>query len=236
MSDPIDVNYLGMQFRQGKRKYYGLESKYSKPLTLRIYMDISEPIDIEYIKKIVEMKEMDILMHGGKVKKEKVDFRFTNADDKIDTVPKRELLELLFRPYKKMFKENIDEKDLAVYDVVYPDIEKPMVARGLPILANYLSLNEGLPGLETTLNEEDEPIIRIYYKKGNMSEREIWSILTQKKWKVKTNGGRMKEIDFSIDFSLLSINYKILKRDKLCIADQELYTLSIQILFINFNF
>ena len=42
---------------------------------------MTEPVDMDYIKKVVEMKEMDILMHGGKVKKEKVDFIFINAED-----------------------------------------------------------------------------------------------------------------------------------------------------------
>ena len=200
MTDPIDVNYLGMQFRQGKRKYYGLESEYSKPLTLRIYMDMTEPVDIDYIKNVVEMKEMDILMHGGKVKKEKVYFRFINAEDKIDTVSKREVLELLFRPYKKMFKENIDEKTLSIYDVVYPDIEKPMVARGLPVLANYLSLCDGLLGLETTLNDEDEPVIRFYYSKDKTDEVKIKEILTLQRWKVKTNAGMIKIVEATIIF------------------------------------
>ncbi len=200
MTDPIDVNYLGMQFRQGKRKYYGLESEYSKPLTLRIYMDMTEPVDIDYIKKVVEMKEMDILMHGGKVKKEKVDFRFVNAEDKIDTVSKRELLELLFRPYKKMFKENIDEKTLAIYDVVYPDIEKPMVARGLPVLANYLSLNEALLGVETNLNDECELVIRIFYSKEKINVKEIWNILIKREWKIKTEKGIIEEINSPIHF------------------------------------
>jgi hypothetical protein len=202
MTDPIDVNYLGMQFRQGKRKYYGLESEYSKPLTIRIYMDMTEPVDMDYIKKVVEMREMDILLHGGKVKKEKVDFRFINAEDKIDSVSKRALLELFFRPYKKMFKKDIDEKILSIYDVVYPEIEKPIIARGLPVLANYLSLNEGLMGLETTLNLDDEPVIRVYYLKNKISEKEIQSILTQKKWKVKTKNGIIKEMDSRINISL----------------------------------
>lgn len=202
MTDPLDVNYLGMQFRLGKKNYYGLESEYSKPLTLRIYMNVNEPVDIDYIKKLVEMKEMDIMMHGGKIKKEKVNFKFLRAENKIDTVSKRQLLELFFRPYKKMFKENIDEKSASVYDIVYPDIEKPMVARGLPVLASYLSLTDGLLGVETTLNNQDEAVIRIYHSKEKVNKEKIRSILTQKKWKVKTNGGIMKEIDFSIDFSL----------------------------------
>lgn len=163
---------------------------------------MTEVVDIDCIKKVIEMKKMDIVIHGGKVKKENVDFRFINAEDKIDTVSKRKLLELFFRPYKKMFKKDIDEKTLSIYDVVYPEIEKPMIARGLPVLANYLSLNEGLMGLETTLNLEYEPVIRIYYLKNKISEKEIQSILTQKKWKIKTKTGIIKATDPRINFSL----------------------------------
>jgi DNA-binding protein Fis len=201
MTDPLDVNYLGMQFRAGKKNYYELESEYSKPLTLRIYMDINEPVDIDYIKKLVEMKEMDIMMHGGKVKKEKVDFKFISMSEKIDTISKRQLLELLFRPYKKMFKENIDEKSTAIYDIVYPDIEKPMIARGLPVLASYLSLNDGFLGVETTLNNDDEAVIRIYYSKLKVNEEKIRSFLTQKKWKIISKEGVTKEINPTIPFS-----------------------------------
>lgn len=201
MTDPLDVNYLGMQFRQGKRKYYGMESEYSKPLTLRIYMDMTEPVDIDYIRRVVEMKEMDIMMHGGKVKKEKVDFRFVSVSEKIDTISKRQLLELLFRPYKKMFKENIDGKSTAIYDTVYPDIEKPMIARGLPVLASYLSLNDGFLGVETTLNNDDEAVIRIYYSKLKVNEEKIRSFLTQKKWKIISKEGVTKEINPTIPFS-----------------------------------
>ena len=91
------------------------------------------------------------------------------------------MLELLFLPHKKMFKENIDEKTLGICDVVYPDIEKPMVARGLSVLANYLSLSDALLSLETTLNIEDEPVIRIYYNIGKTNEVKIKVILSQQR-------------------------------------------------------
>lgn len=163
-------------------------------------MDMTEPVDIDYIKNVVEMKEMDILMHGGKIKKETIDFRFICADNKIDTISKRELLELFFRPFKKMFKENVDEKTIAIFDVVYPGIENPMVARGLHVFAEYLSTNDGLLGIETTINNEDNPVIRIYYLNKKMNKGKIWSILTQKKWKIKSTEGIEKEIDPAISF------------------------------------
>jgi len=205
MTDPIDVNYLGMQMRTEKRKYYGLTSEYSEPLTLKLYIDITEPVDIDYIKKIIEMKELTIQMHGGKTQKVKVDFRFTDASTQIDTISKRAMLELLFRPYKKIFKEETtDLKDPSVeqYDIVYPDIEKPLVARNLPYLSNYLSQTDGILGVETQLNSDDKPTIRIYFTKGSTNKETIQSLLAKKKWTIKTKEGNVKEIEAPIDMSL----------------------------------
>jgi hypothetical protein len=100
-----------------------------------------------------------------------------------------------------MFNENIEVKDMAIYDVVYPDIEKPMIARGLPVLASYLSLTDGLLGVESTLNNDDEAVIRIYYSKMKVNEEKIRSVLTQKKWKIMMKGNVEKEIDPAIPFS-----------------------------------
>jgi len=203
MPASVDVNYLGMQFRSGGRKYYGLVSEYSEPLTLKLYFDINEPIDLDYIRKTVEMKEMEIIMHGGKVKKESVDFRFVKAESKIDTISKRMLLEMLFRLYKKMFDDNVDTGTLSLFDIVYPDVEKPLVIRTLPTLANYLSQSEGLMGLETTLNSQDDPVIRIYYDKLRITEEKVKEILSSQKWKVRTKDGVVKELDSKIFFNII---------------------------------
>ncbi len=199
MTDPIDVNYLGMQLRTEKKRYYGLTSEYSEPLTLRLYIDITEPVDVDYIRKIIEMREQTIQMHGGKTQKVKVDFKFIDASPQIDTITKRTMLELLFRPYKKIFKEETTDLHLAEhYDIVYPDIEKPLVARNLPYLSNYLSQTEGILGVETLLNIDDEPTIRIYFTKGSANKETIQSLLSRKKWTIKTKEGYIKEIEASI--------------------------------------
>jgi NAD-dependent dihydropyrimidine dehydrogenase PreA subunit len=51
MQDPIDVNYLGMHFRKIGRKLYGLESYYSTPLSLKLYVDASENIDKNFLQR-----------------------------------------------------------------------------------------------------------------------------------------------------------------------------------------
>jgi ferredoxin len=199
MTDPIDVNYLGMQLRTEKKRYYGLTSEYSEPLTLRLYIDIKEPVDVDYIRKIIEMSELTIQMHGGKTQKVKVDFKFIDASPQIDTITKRALLEVLFRPYKKIFKEETtDLLSAEHYDIVYPDIEKPLVARNLPYLSNYLSQTEGILGVETLLNSDDEPTIRIYFTKESTNKETIQSLISRKKWTIKTREGNIKEIDSPI--------------------------------------
>lgn len=197
MSDPIDVNYLGMQLRSKKRKYYGLTSEYSNPLTLKLYIDIVEPVDIDYIRSVIEMKEMTIKMHGGETKKIKVDFNLIDVSPQIDTISRRIMLERLFRSYKIIFNEEVTDlnsSSVSNYDIVYPDIEKPLVARNLPFLSNYLSQTEGILGLVTLLNESTDPIIRIIYNNKIVSSKTIYKLLTRSEWEIRTKGNRKKII------------------------------------------
>lgn len=200
MTDPLDVNYLGMQFREIDPKYYGLESEFSKPLILRFYMDINEDIDYEFLKGLIEKREMEIMLHGGKTRIEKVDFKLHSSGEKIDTISKREMLEHFFKSYKSIFNDGIPKENITTHDIIYPGIEKPLIARQLPTLANYLSLQDGILGLETMLNDEDEPIIRIYFHKDKSSSDVIKSTLSQPKWKIKNNDGLVKEVNTPFDF------------------------------------
>ncbi|GAB1473434.1 hypothetical protein MASR2M69_08750 [Bacteroidota bacterium] len=200
MTDPLDVNYLGMQFRKIKKGYYALESEFSKPLTLKFYMDINEAIDYEFLKEQIEKREMEIMLHGGKTKVEKVNFRFVALGDKMDTISRRQMLEYFFRPYKSMFRDSVNKEKLMAYDISYPDLEKPLYARQLPLLAGYLALHDGILGLETILNNEDIPTIRIYYHKEKTSQELINTALTQPKWKKRESDGTLKEFDPPLSF------------------------------------
>jgi len=200
MTDPLDVNYLGMQFRKIKKGYYALESEFSKPLTLKFYMDINEAIDYEFLKEQIEKREMEIMLHGGKTKVEKVNFKLHSFSEVLDTISKRKMLEHFFKSYKSIFNDSLPKEKLISFDIVYPEIEKPLIARQLPTLANYLSLQDGIHGLETMLNDEDEPIIRIYFYKDKCTLDEIKRILSQPKWRIKSRDGLVKEINSPFDF------------------------------------
>ena len=175
-------------------------SKFSKPLTLRFYMDINEDIDYEFLKGLIEKREMEIMLHGGKTRIEKVDFKLHSSGEKIDTISKREMLEHFFKSYKSIFNDSISKEMIMTFDIVYPGIEKPLIARQLPTLANYLSLQEGILGLETMLNDEDAPIIRIYYHKDNSSSGVIKSTISQPKWKIRDKNGVIKDVEALLGF------------------------------------
>ncbi|MCI1779615.1 MAG: 4Fe-4S binding protein [Bacteroidales bacterium] len=200
MEDPLDVSYLGLQFRTIKRKYYALSSEYSNPLTLKLYIDINEPIDLDFIKNIVETPELSIPLRGGRIRKIKMGFKFLYLENKIDTISKRSMLELMFRPYKKIFKKDLDQKDLETYEIIYPNIEKPILRRYLPYLANYLSQNKWIWGIETTLNNDCSSVIRIYYSRTHFNKQAIQNMLTHEKWRIKINDSTFKEIHAALPF------------------------------------
>jgi len=110
------------------------------------------------------------------------------------------MLEHFFKSYKSIFNDSISKEKIMTFDIVYPEIEKPLIARQLPTLANYLSLQDGILGLETMLNYEDEPIIRIYFHKDNSSLEDIKSIISQPKWKIRDKNGVINEVDALMEF------------------------------------
>ncbi len=200
MTDPLDVSYLGMQFRKIGKGYYALESEFSKPLTLKFYMDINEAIDYEFLKEQIEKREMEIMLHGGKTKVEKVNFKLHSLSQVLDTISKRKMVEHFFKSYKAVFNDSIPKEKIMTLDIVYPEIEKPLYARRLPMLAGYLSLQDGILGFETILNKEDIPTIRIYYHKEKTSQELINTALTQPKWKKRESDGILKEFEPPLSF------------------------------------
>jgi hypothetical protein len=49
------------------------------------------------------------------------------------------MLEHFFKSYKSVFNDSISKEKIMTLDIVYPEIEKPLYARQLPMLAGYLS-------------------------------------------------------------------------------------------------
>jgi polyferredoxin len=203
MYDKMDPNYLGMQFRLTKKGYYGLETEYSCPLTVRLYMDVNEPVDESFIKSIVEMKELAMPAHDGETNIIKVDYKYEGMSDQIDTISRREFLERQMYKFDKTFKDNYEKwggKDEAVYEIVYENLDKPIITRYIPYLASHLSMIDGFLGLAVVLNDNEDYAFRITYSKAVLDDDKIWAALTQPKWKVKSKDGEISETDPKFSF------------------------------------
>lgn len=203
MFDRMDPNYVGLQIRNTGKAYYGLETEYSCPLIVRLYMNIDEPIDEKFLKEMVEMKELEMPVHGGGVKTVKVGYDYEGMSTIVDTITRREFLIRQFDTFSVKFKSQEEwiGKNEAVYEIVYPNLDKPIVTRNLPYLSNHLSQQAGVLGIETLLNEDNQYCFRITYSKDAMSEDKVWELITMPKWNIKGKDGEISEVDAKISFT-----------------------------------
>jgi ferredoxin len=206
MYDRMDPNYLGMQIRVSERGdgYYGLETEYSCPLTVRLYMAMDEPVEEEFLKDMVEMKELEMPVHGGGTRIVEVDYEFIELVEGQDTISRREFLERQFDKFSVEFKSNqekIEGQELATYEIVYPGLDKPIITRNLPYLSNYLSQQEGMVSIKTLINEDMEYCFHITFSKELVDEEKLWNIITKEKWTIKDREGNIQEVDRKLEFT-----------------------------------
>ncbi|HCT93606.1 MAG TPA: hypothetical protein DIC44_02140 [Rikenellaceae bacterium] len=121
----------------------------------------------------------------------------------IDTISKREMLERFFKHYIAMFNDSIDNVAKAHYDITFPDLEKPAISRQMPTLSGYLSGKKGILGIQTLLNANDLPSIRIIYNPEVTTQEKIKMYLNQPIWEIPDQeGGKLKSIKASLNFNM----------------------------------
>lgn len=203
MYDKMDPNYLGLQFRETGRKYYGLSTQYACPLIVKIYMDIDEPIDEEFLKKTVNMKVLKMPVHGGGFKDTKIDYKFIKLEEGADTIAIRPYLEAMFKPFKAEFKQRVEKYNGKSQEIMsYSDMnyEKPITLRNLPYLSNHLSRHDGIIGIYLVLNEENVPTIQIRYCTDDISADKVLELINQPKWTITYSNDNVKEEDARFHF------------------------------------
>lgn len=205
MFDRLDLNYLGLKFRNSDRgdKYYGLESQYGCPLIVRLYMDVNEPVDEKFIKEIVQQKELRLPVHGGGERVVKTAYDYEGMEQGSETVTRLEFLRGQLAPFSVKMRNNQETwggRSEAIYQIIYPGLDKPIVSRNLPYLSNWLSQNEGFLAIETAVNDDSQYCINITYSQEELNEDQIWEVITQEKWKVRMRSGDINEVDAKIIF------------------------------------
>lgn len=186
MYDKLDLNYLGLQMRLTDKKIYGLESEFACPLIVRVYMDASETADKAWFKKIVNMKELEMPVHGGGTKITPVNFKFVDLEDGESYISTESFIRKMFTPFKAQFSSRVEEfagKPQFVYEIPDANYEKPIILRNLPFVSNHLSKNDGIIGVYLELDNSLTPALMIRYAAPMTAER-VWELLNMDKWAI----------------------------------------------------
>lgn len=202
MYDKLDLNYLGLQMRLTEKKIYGLESEFACPLIVRVYMDPSENLDKAWFKKIVNMKELEMPLHGGGTKITPVNFKFVDLEDGESYISTEAFIRRMFTPFKAQFKKRVGEfegKPQFVYEIPDANYEKPIILRNLPFVSNHLSKNDGIIGVYLELNKDLVPALMVRYA-APMTASRIWELLNMEKWTITYAEDDVREVDAKLKF------------------------------------
>ena len=202
MYDKLDLNFLGLQMRQTDKKIYGLESEFACPLIIRVYMDPSENLDKAWFKQIVNMKELEMSVHGGGTKITPVNFKFVDMEDGEIYISTEMFVHKMFTPFKWESKKRVEAfegKPQFVYEIADANYEKPIILRNLPFVSNHLSKNDGIIGVYLELNKELVPTLMIRYAAPMTADR-VWELLNMDKWTITYAADDVREVDAKLKF------------------------------------
>lgn len=202
MYDKLDLNYLGLQMRLTDKKIYGLESEFACPLIVRVYMDASETADKAWFKKIVNMKELEMPVHGGGTKITPVNFKFVDLEDGESYISTESFIRKMFTPFKAQFSSRVEEfagKPQFVYEIPDANYEKPIILRNLPFVSNHLSKNDGIIGVYLELDNSLTPTLMIRYAAPMTADR-VWELLNMDKWTITYKKDDVREEDAKLKF------------------------------------
>ena len=221
MYDKLDLNYLGLQFRQTGKCIFGVESEYNCPLIVRVYASPNEELDEAFFKEIVNKKVLQMPVHGGGVKETPVDFEFVRMEKGEGRIGIDEYLHRMFDPFTAEFSGRYPSGDTTavrkrtdvyegqpqfIYEIANQNYEKPIIKRGLPFLSNHLSKEEGVIGLYLTLNKALVPCIQVRFAAPMTADR-IWELMTMPKWTITYSKDDIREENARLTFNEPGVCY-----------------------------
>lgn len=95
MYDKTDIMYLGFLLYQTGYGFYALETEFSCPLTVRVYMDPALDFDEEWFENVVEKEEVTVPAKGGGTRTVSLDYTFVRAEEEISYITTEVLLSRL---------------------------------------------------------------------------------------------------------------------------------------------
>lgn len=191
MTQTNSVNLLGLQFKQQDSLIYGLETEWDTPMIVRMFVNPSFSRDEEWIKDVVTKPYLELgNSANGKTRKMDTGYEFVRMEHPDTVINTVDFLNRMFKPFVAEFKSTNGSSsyESGFYHIQNSDITKPIFSRNLPLLASYLSLQEGISGVCTSLNDDYLPEIVISFN-SPMTEEELKSLLSADQWTIRGKDG-----------------------------------------------
>lgn len=184
MTRSNSINLLGLQFKQLDSLIYGLETEWDTPVIVKMYVDPLFTKDESWIKDVVSKQFIELTnANSGKTTQIETGFEYVSMDKEEGTISTKDFLHRMFKPFKAEFCSNIDhDRDkIFFYEIPEKGVTKPIIQKGLPYLASYLSHQDGIESLYTCLDDSFSPMIVIRCCPP-MTEEKIQELLSAKEW------------------------------------------------------
>ncbi len=209
LHDKMDMVYFGGILRN-LDGVYGFDAQYACPVDVKLYVDPAAELPEQLLRDSIEVKEVHMLVHGGGTKAVPAHYKLKGYEQTGEKISRREFLEMMFASTRELsapFKRNAEtyadslKYPTAVYEVVYPGIEKPLIKRNFPYFRGFLALQDGITRLDVELNEAGLPVLRLTYVKSMWDDQKIWKeLFNAPVWRVKYKDETIKDEEPKFSF------------------------------------
>ncbi|MDR2586316.1 MAG: 4Fe-4S ferredoxin [Prevotellaceae bacterium] len=199
--DRTDVVYLGNILRAFDG-IYGFETNFDCPIEVKLYTNPAIMLDHEALKDSIQAKGVAMMTHGGPIKIIPINYKLVNFNPDAGRMDPKDFIFMIFdeiRDFGTVLKDNMekygddDEYPKAVFQISFPDIEKPPIKNSFPYFRSFLSNCDGITCIQIELVEM-EPVLLITYVKSLWDDNRIQKeIFNAPVWMVKYMDGSVRE-------------------------------------------
>lgn len=125
-------------------------------------------------------------------------------------VSREEFAQIMFRDVEKLAGRFVANQEKwgddeqfpkAVYEMVFPGIEKMPIRNAFPYFKSFLSCTDGIVSVDFVLRDM-KPVMRIRYVKSMWDDAKLWKEVFQaEKWTLRMADGTFKEADPRLKFT-----------------------------------
>ncbi|WP_295939399.1 4Fe-4S binding protein [uncultured Alistipes sp.] len=199
LHDRMDMVYFGMVL-QKVEGIYGFVAEFDCPVDVTVYADPGAGITEKQLEEAIEARELVIPVKDG----EKVIPMHTvlKSCRIAGQVSREEFADVMFRDVAKLSGKFIANQEKwgddvqfpkAVYEMVFPGIEKTVIRNSFPYFKSFLSCTDGIMSIEFVLRDL-VPVMRIRYVGSMWNDEKIWKeIFGAEKWTIRMADGTFKE-------------------------------------------